>query len=702
MSLFSQIAYAILFLMMVTVGLLVLFKDYRSPTNRTFFLFTVSILLWAFTMFSGYASVPDDLPSAVLYFRYAYGISAFPLFFLALFFYYFPTKTFSMKKWFYTTLIVLCSAFFIVGAFTPYLEEGAYMQDGVEMDVLGPLYTPYLVFCLFLMILAVKFVWKKFKTVQGVDKSKLMIVSLGFIMFAFLATLTNAILPIFNIFIFQAESVTFSAFFFLAVFYAIYKQRFFNLSYLFLQLLREIILIVFALLVLIVSYELLQFVTTERYVMAVGASLVAFICYRLINNFVPLFYSQRFSHLRNALQELNGKLFHSKTYENLNDLLENTFIEKLSFWNCHLYMITKKDIPDGIPLYLEDSLTSYLRRHKAIVMDEIKAGDVSNKKTADLIMKMHTLQAAVCFGLFFENTLIGLFSVGSKLNRQMVSSEELKEMSRVMKDVGICFMNIIVNENLREENDLMKNIISVKTNILRKNNEKLQTMIKQQDSFISLTAHEFRTPLAVAMLGMEQIPKVHKDIPNEVVQDVQTSYRQLNRLTALINRLLEMRRVDDNKVPVIREKFEVVSFVKMLVKNMQLLAVKDGVRLEFEHADLKRLPVNTDQMKIQEILENLMGNALKFSKKGDVIRLAMSYDKKKKMVSVSVTDQGPGVPKKDFKIIFEKFRQGSRYSRGVGIGLYLCKQYLRLLKGDITLTSVDGVGATFTITFPIE
>lgn len=453
-----------------------------------------------------------------------------------------------------------------------------------------------------------------------------------------------------------------------------------------------------------VIYLILNSLISDRNITGMSSLLFSYLFYRLIDSKFPYFYSSSFKALMKNIHDLTGGLFQCKSFRELDDLLGAIFIERLNFRQASIYMVTHKRIHGGVPVYVEDELTKKLQTTKdALSIEELYAlKEQGNSSSAALLQKMIDLKASLCFPLFFQGTFIGVFTLGPRLGKSTISSEEFIEIRRVMDDIGLAFMNIIVNENLREENDVMKQIIDQKTKILRKNNTKLHEMIKQQDSFISLTAHEFRTPLTVAMLGMEQIPKIHKgQIPNEVVQDVQTSYRQLDRLTTLINRLLEMRRLEDNKIPVVREKFELVSFIKMLVKNMQLLASKSGVQIILKTDNLKKIAVHTDQMKIQEIFENLVQNALKFSKKDDVIHVLIKTDKKGKTVSISVADQGPGVPKQDHKIIFEKFRQGSRYSRGIGVGLYLCKQYLKLLKGDISLQSVDGKGSTFTITFPI-
>jgi signal transduction histidine kinase len=589
--------------------------------------------------------------------------------------------------------------------FTPLVEETLVLVHNEPVDVFGALYSVYMVHVLFHFFFSLVVAIKKLRASKGVERSKLTYVSFGFLVFFFLAMMTNVVLPIFGIIILQREAVAFTLVLFFSVAYSVYRHRFFNLNYIFLFLLREIIVFVILLGAFWLVYLILNSIISDRNITGVLSLLFSYLCYRLIDNRFPYFYSSSFKALMKNMHDLTGGLFQCKSFRELDDLLGAIFVERLNFRHASIYMVSHSKAHAGVPVYVDDELTKKIEMTKdALSIDELYSLKTQGKSHVNsLLQKMLDLKATLCFPLYFQGTFIGFFVLGSRLGKSTISSEEFIEIKRVMDDIGLAFMNIIVNENLREENDVMKQIIDQKTQILRKNNTKLHEMIKQQDSFISLTAHEFRTPLTVAMLGMEQIPKIHKgQIPNEVVRDVQTSYRQLDRLTTLINRLLEMRRLEDNKIPVVREKFELVGFVKMLVKNMQLLASKDGVHIAFNAGKLKKIMVNTDQMKIQEVLENLMQNALKFSKKDNVIRVNLELDNKGRRVSISVADQGPGVPKQDHKIIFEKFRQGSRYSRGIGVGLYLCKHYLKLLKGEISLKSVDGKGSTFTITFPVE
>jgi signal transduction histidine kinase len=690
---------------MSTIGVLVLVKDPRSVVNRYFSLFALSNILWMVFLYFAALHIPDDMGVALMYVRLTFGASVFLPFFLSQFFYNFPSRTFKLPMWATYLFYVLTFGLVFLCVFTPLVEESMVMVHGEPVDVFGPLYSVYMVHVLFHFFFSLVVAIKKLRTSKGVERSKLAYVSVGFFVFFFLAMMTNVVLPIFGIIILQREAVAFTLVLFFSVAYSVYRHRFFNLNYLFLFMLREITVFVILLGVFWAVYLVMNSFITDRNITGVISLLFSYLFYRLIDSKFPYFYSSSFKALMKNIHDLTGGLFQCKSFRALDDLLGAIFVERLNFRRASIYMVTQNKIHDGVPIYVEDELTKKIQITKdALSVDELYSlkaqGDT---QAAILLQKMIELKACLCFPLFFQKTFIGIFVLGSRLGKSTISSEEFIEIRRVMDDIGLAFMNIIVNENLREENDVMKQIINQKTQILRKNNTKLHEMIKQQDSFISLTAHEFRTPLTVAMLGMEQIPKIHKgQIPNEVVEDVQTSYRQLDRLTTLINRLLEMRRLEDNKIPVVREKFELIGFAKMLVGNMQLLASKDNVLISLNTGKLKKIMVNTDQMKIQEVLENLMQNALKFSKNGDVIQVTIGMEKKGDAVSISVADQGPGVPRKDQKIIFEKFRQGSRYSRGIGVGLYLCKQYLKLLKGSISLKSVEGKGATFTVTFPVK
>src|SRR5690606_39297013 len=105
---------------------------------------------------------------------------------------------------------------------------------------------------------------------------------------------------------------------------------------------------------------------------------------------------------------------------------------------------------------------------------------------------------------------IGFLLLGNKSLNKAFSREEIEEIKKTIPNMEVTLMNIIITNSLQEENDIMKKVIHERTKTLKKNNKKLEKMIEQQNNIISLNAHEFRTPLTVAILGLEQISFVHK------------------------------------------------------------------------------------------------------------------------------------------------------------------------------------------------
>jgi len=115
--------------------------------------------------------------------------------------------------------------------------------------------------------------------------------------------------------------------------------------------------------------------------------------------------------------------------------------------------------------------------------------------------------------------------------------------------------------------------------------------------------------------------------------------------------------------------------------------------------------VETDSGKLKEILQNLIGNALKFTEKGTV-SITARYIPEAKTLVLRVADTGAGIPKELVPIIFEKFRQvdgsNTRAHDGVGLGLYIVKKYTEMLGGEVEVKSEIGKGSTFTVTIPCE
>ena len=201
MPIHITIIYAVSAIFMALIGLVVFVKDWKGWINRSFLIFSISIILWMWLLYYGYSNVPDRLDIALILFRYSFGASVFLPYSLALFFYFFPKKSFNFPSWVGVLFTGLTLSLAFAAAFTPLVEEAAYMDGEIQKDVFGPLYTYYLYYCLFVFLFAVVCSIKNLIQMKGQDRTRLVYVSIGFFLFILGALMTNVILPIFGIFI---------------------------------------------------------------------------------------------------------------------------------------------------------------------------------------------------------------------------------------------------------------------------------------------------------------------------------------------------------------------------------------------------------------------------------------------------------------------------------------------------------------------
>lgn len=693
--------YAVSILFMLLIGILVLEKDYKSPIHLSFFLFTLCMIGWMISLYSGYYFGVAQMDKALFSFRMTWAASVILVYSLSLFVYYFPEKVGTFEKWIALPYAALTFVFFGIAGFTPLLEKSLYLKGGVLMDSFGPFYPFYLTYIFLSVGYVVATFIRKIIKIQGMEKEKVIYVASGFLTFVFLVIISNIVLPAFGIFTLEPFSVTCTLTFFLSVFYAIYKKRFFNFSYVTLNITRKITIIVAFLVALALFHMIASHLHFSEMMLYGFGATFGLLVYTQLEKYFPPFYSSSFRYLKNVLIEFETNVYNTKVYDHFLDLFQHVFVEKLNFSNVKIFLLEKKRSNRHFPTYVEDRFTSELSKVRDVLVYEELPSKSPTPGTKIVLEKMRKWKAFLCFPLYSEGKMIGFFTLGNKPKKSAYGQEEIYEILKVKRSIEICFMNIFITNTLREENDIMKKIIAEKTETLKRYNKELQKMIDQQDNFISLMAHEFKTPLTAMILGLDHILTVRqKDLPGDVADDLQTTQKQLNKLTILINRLLEIRWVEDKNIEVNLEDLELIGFLREEIDSMRKIAATRGIHIKFMLDSEITWPMLTDRVKLQQVLSNLLQNAVKFSQHGGGVKVTLEIDKAKKMASISIQDKGKGIPKKDLPIIFHKFQQGSSKGGGIGIGLYLCREYVRLLRGHIDVESTPGKGSTFTITLP--
>ncbi|MDD2964708.1 MAG: response regulator [Bacteroidales bacterium] len=267
--------------------------------------------------------------------------------------------------------------------------------------------------------------------------------------------------------------------------------------------------------------------------------------------------------------------------------------------------------------------------------------------------------------------------------------------------------------SLDEQNrelEMQKQELTLQTIELEKMNAELEQQKRQLDeasrlksSFLSNMSHELRTPLnsVIALSGVLD-RRLKGQIPDEEYQYLEIIGRNGRSLLALINDILDLSRIEAGREEVFVNSFSVKHLVDDLVSVLSQQAKEKGIELKnLVGADLPI--IHSDQDKCMHILQNIIGNAVKFTNQGSVEISAFVIDEE---LSVVVRDTGIGISPGHLPHIFDEFRQAddssSRKFGGTGLGLSIAKKYASLLKGTISVESQQGEGTMFMLKIPVK
>lgn len=223
--------------------------------------------------------------------------------------------------------------------------------------------------------------------------------------------------------------------------------------------------------------------------------------------------------------------------------------------------------------------------------------------------------------------------------------------------------------------------------------------LKQQ--FFTNVSHELRTPLTLIVTPLEQLERKGK-LSAEGAGYLAVARKNADRMVRFINQLLDLRKVQSDKAVLQVSRIELVPFVKRIGEYFAEELRNKKVRLEFT-TDTPHLVAWADADKLDVVIYNLLSNALKFSPEGGVINIAIQ-EKGQERFFIAIADQGPGVPPDQLPAIFELFQVGDQpagqSTKGIGIGLALCKEFVLLHGGYIGATINEQGGLTVDVELP--
>ena len=275
-----------------------------------------------------------------------------------------------------------------------------------------------------------------------------------------------------------------------------------------------------------------------------------------------------------------------------------------------------------------------------------------------------------------------------------IEKEELEFLELITNTVGLGF----------RLQDTQNSLTKISQQVYEMN-AKLHQLDKLKDDFVSVASHELRTPMtAIRSYAWMALYRSDVSLSEKLKRYLTRTLVSTERLINLVNDMLNVSRIESGRIEVNPKGFDILELSKTVGEEVQAKAGEVGVKVMVTEAKLPQ--VFGDPDKVHQVLLNFIGNSLKFTPSGGSVTVSFFTDGQ--MLDISIKDTGVGMSQEDLGKLFQKFgRLDSSYtavstSGGTGLGLYISKSLVDLMKGKIWVSS-DGVGkgATFSFSLPI-
>jgi signal transduction histidine kinase len=303
---------------------------------------------------------------------------------------------------------------------------------------------------------------------------------------------------------------------------------------------------------------------------------------------------------------------------------------------------------------------------------------------------------------YFTIILILPHSLASSLDELVVQQRNFAVAAMliiVLSALGIFFVITYWNKGLRK-------VVYIQTKELQETAKKLTYHDKLQKEFIDIAAHEFRTPIQ-SVLGYSEM--IHANLKN-FDQYFEKIIRNARRLEKLTEDILDVSRIEGNNLQLSKSNFDLNRTIQQVIEDYQKEAANKNVKIILDFKKNVPTTIYADEARLQQVINNLLSNAINFTSNGTVIITAYKAQvdtnvemaqQDEKSIVVEIKDTGSGINPEMLPRLFEKF--ATRSGSGTGLGLYISKSIVDSHGGKIwAYNNKDGIGATFTFTLPIS
>lgn len=309
------------------------------------------------------------------------------------------------------------------------------------------------------------------------------------------------------------------------------------------------------------------------------------------------------------------------------------------------------------------------------------------------------IMSCVSAPLHASGRIIGALIVGST-REAAFSPHEVEILEQLAPHVAVAIRNAELLDNLQKS---LEEVTQAREK-LHEANEELKTLDEMKTNLLSNVSHELRTPLVAVMGYTDMILNGKVGPVNEMQQEyLGITLRNVEKLVTLIENLLDFSRLQRGAEEMVYDTLDLVDCARTSLQIIQPVADSRNISLIFEPSQ-ETILVDGDKGELGQVFNNLLSNAVKFNRPGGNVTVTMCASETD--VTVSVSDTGIGIPKEAMDKIFTRFYQvdssSTRKYGGTGIGLAIAQDIMRLHGSRITVSSVEGQGATFYFSLPLS
>lgn len=728
----------------VVVSIFIALAAYKaqtdSSTNKSFALFTILASVWVAANYL--SNHTEDYSMALFWNQIIFASTS--LLFGALFFFIhtYPHKKSKLNS-FYVALLTALSVGLAASSFTPLMVQDIQIQEGFSEIIFGPFENIYFFFAIVIFIASLIIMIQKYRKARGIERQQLQYLFYGLSVAVTGNLFFNLLLPLVSgDFSFSNIGPLFLLVFLGVVLLGIRQHRLFDIRFLvgksiYYTIISSIPYFGFFIIAYLFERIFNNIFSFQAFVIAVPISvaytylaskfnkyLQNYTDTKLINpDFNPLEVINKFNHEVN--EAFDFTTLSNKTFE----LISKTIRPAKS---ALIILNTDEDQPelsftsDDSQLNSSEFLFSLQiwkkTSHKILIKDELSNTNDNISININLEKRLKDLleqtQYEALIPLIQENKVVGILLLGSKEEDSPYTTQDVEFIMQLSSSlslaVGRSLLHLEVetfNQQLQQKVEEATSELKVKNNKLEDALDKLEDARRQERDMVDVMGHELRTPLSIVRNALLVLDQEYKNSEGNISDEKLRKYldmaiESVRREHKLLETLLSATKLEGNKLELDFEKIDMKDVIHDSIEAHKYKAEEKKLELKVNQPE-EEVFCYGDRVRTQEIMDNFVSNAVKYTAKGSVV---ISMTKLENMAKIEVKDSGVGISSEDLKKLGRKFFRAKKlygedenyvHPSGTGLGLYVTFELIELMGGERWVESEIGKGSTFAFALPL-